>query len=60
MIGVHPAHHSVDLPVQRFFGLGGALRVAWYGDCLPSRDFPILIDLYLAGRLVIYLLDRLH
>ena len=23
----------------------------WYGDCLPSRDFPMLIDLYLQGRL---------
>ncbi|GAC1334650.1 MAG: S-(hydroxymethyl)mycothiol dehydrogenase [Chloroflexota bacterium] len=51
MIGVHPAHHSVDLPVQRFFGLGGALRVAWYGDCLPSRDFPLLCNFYLQGEL---------
>src|SRR2546423_763703 len=23
----------------------------WYGDCLPSQDFPMLVDLYLAGRL---------
>ncbi len=34
-----------------FFGRGGALKSSWYGDCLPSRDFPMLIDLYLQGRL---------
>ena len=33
------------------FGRGGALRSSWYGDCLPSRDFPLLIDLYLEGKL---------
>ena len=33
------------------FGRGGALKPSWYGDCLPSRDFPMLIDLYLQGRL---------
>jgi S-(hydroxymethyl)mycothiol dehydrogenase len=34
-----------------FFGRGGRLKPSWYGDCLPSRDFPVLIDLYLQGRL---------
>jgi S-(hydroxymethyl)mycothiol dehydrogenase len=33
-----------------FFGRGGALKPSWYGDCLPSRDFPLLVDLYLQGR----------
>ena len=33
-----------------FFGRGGALKPSWYGDCLPSRDFPLLISLYLQGR----------
>ena len=33
------------------FGRGGALKSSWYGDCLPSRDFPLLIDLFLQGRL---------
>ena len=33
------------------FGRGGALKSSWYGDCLPSRDFPVLIDLYLSGKL---------
>ena len=45
---------SVNLP--RYFDLGGSLRVSWYGDCLPSRDFPLLVDWYLKGDL---LLDQL-
>jgi len=40
-----------DLPMIEFFGRGGALKPSWYGDCLPSRDFPLLVDLYLQGRL---------
>jgi S-(hydroxymethyl)mycothiol dehydrogenase len=34
-----------------FFSRGGSLKSSWYGDCLPSRDFPTLVDLYLQGRL---------
>ncbi len=40
-----------DLPLIDFFSRGGSLKSSWYGDCLPSRDFPLLIDLYLQGRL---------
>ncbi|MGH3413292.1 MAG: zinc-binding dehydrogenase, partial [Marmoricola sp.] len=40
-----------DLPLLDLFGRGGALRSSWYGDCLPSRDFPMLVDLYRQGRL---------
>ena len=40
-----------SIPMIEFFGRGGALKPSWYGDCLPSRDFPLLIDLYLQGRL---------
>ncbi len=39
-----------DIPMIDFFGRGGALKPSWYGDCLPERDFPTLIDLYLQGR----------
>lgn len=39
-----------DIPMIDFFGRGGQLRPSWYGDCLPSRDFPTLVDLYLQGR----------
>jgi len=38
------------IPMIEFFGRGGALKPSWYGDCLPSRDFPMLIDLFLQGR----------
>jgi S-(hydroxymethyl)mycothiol dehydrogenase len=41
----------LELPMIDFFGRGGSLRPSWYGDCLPSRDFPLLVDLYLQGRL---------
>ncbi len=45
-----PAMVMPDIPMIEFFGRGGALKPSWYGDCLPSRDFPMLIDLYLQGR----------
>jgi S-(hydroxymethyl)mycothiol dehydrogenase len=51
-VGVpNPDMRLPDLPMIEFFGRGGALKPSWYGDCLPSRDFPMLIDLYLQGRL---------
>ena len=40
-----------DIPLIDVFGRGGALKSSWYGDCLPSRDFPMLVDLYRQGRL---------
>jgi S-(hydroxymethyl)mycothiol dehydrogenase len=50
-VGVPDPTMTVELPMIEFFGRGGALKPSWYGDCLPSRDFPMLIDLYLSGRL---------
>jgi S-(hydroxymethyl)mycothiol dehydrogenase len=50
-VGVPDPSMRVELPMIDFFGRGGALKPSWYGDCLPSRDFPLLIDLYLQGRL---------
>jgi S-(hydroxymethyl)mycothiol dehydrogenase len=50
-VGVPDPTMTVEVPMIEFFGRGGALKPSWYGDCLPSRDFPMLIDLYLAGRL---------
>ena len=50
-VGVPNPTMKVELPLIDLFGRGGALKSSWYGDCLPSRDFPMLIDLYLAGRL---------
>jgi len=42
---------TIELPFLEVFGRGGALKSSWYGDCLPSRDFPMLVDLYRQGRL---------
>jgi S-(hydroxymethyl)mycothiol dehydrogenase len=50
-VGVPAPDMTVELPLIELFGRGGALKSSWYGDCLPSRDFPILIDLYLRGKL---------
>ena len=51
LVGVPEPDMRLDLPLIEYFGRGGALKSSWYGDCLPSRDFPMLIDLYLQGRL---------
>ena len=50
-VGVPAPGMTIELPMIEFFGRGGTLKPSWYGDCLPSRDFPMLIDLYLQGRL---------
>ncbi len=50
-VGVPAPDMNVELPMIELFGRGGALKSSWYGDCLPSRDFPMLIDLYLSGKL---------
>ena len=50
-VGVPTPDMRIDLPMIEFFGRGGRLKPSWYGDCLPSRDFPVLVDLYLQGRL---------
>ena len=50
-VGVPDPQMRIELPMIEFFGRGGRLKPSWYGDCLPSRDFPMLIDLYLQGRL---------
>jgi S-(hydroxymethyl)mycothiol dehydrogenase len=50
-VGVPTPQMRIDLPMIEFFGRGGRLKPSWYGDCVPSRDFPMLIDLYLNGRL---------
>ncbi|MER5433748.1 S-(hydroxymethyl)mycothiol dehydrogenase [Streptomyces sp. NPDC002588] len=51
LVGVPTPEMKLELPLLDVFGRGGTLKSSWYGDCLPSRDFPMLIDLYLQGRL---------
>jgi S-(hydroxymethyl)mycothiol dehydrogenase len=50
-VGVPNPTMTIELPMIELFGRGGALKSSWYGDCLPTRDFPMLIDLYLKGKL---------
>jgi S-(hydroxymethyl)mycothiol dehydrogenase len=51
LVGVPTPGMRIELTLLDVFGRGGALKSSWYGDCLPERDFPVLIDLYLQGRL---------
>jgi S-(hydroxymethyl)mycothiol dehydrogenase len=55
LVGVPTPDMRLDMPLLDFFSHGGALKSSWYGDCLPERDFPVLVDLYQQGRLA---LDR--
>jgi S-(hydroxymethyl)mycothiol dehydrogenase len=51
LVGVPTPEMTIELPLLDVFGRGGALKSSWYGDCLPTRDFPMLTDLYLQGRI---------
>ncbi|MCX2182531.1 S-(hydroxymethyl)mycothiol dehydrogenase [Streptomyces sp. SKN60] len=51
LVGVPTPEMKLELPLLDVFGRGGALKSSWYGDCLPSRDFPMLIDLNQQGRI---------
>src|SRR3954471_20315925 len=51
LVGVPTPDMRLELPLIDLFGRGGSIKSSWYGDCLPSRDFPMLIDLHLQGRL---------
>ncbi len=50
LVGVPSPDMTITLPLLEVFGRGGAIKSSWYGDCLPSRDFPMLVDLYRQGR----------
>jgi S-(hydroxymethyl)mycothiol dehydrogenase len=51
LVGVPTPDMKIELPLIDVFGRGGATKSSWYGDCLPSRDFPMFVDLFLQGRL---------
>lgn len=51
LVGVPSPDAALELPLLDVFGRGGALKSSWYGDCLPSRDFPMLVDLHQQGRI---------
>ena len=51
LVGVPTPDMKLEMPLVDFFSRGGALKSSWYGDCLPERDFPVLVDLSQQGRL---------
>ncbi|OBF34919.1 S-(hydroxymethyl)mycothiol dehydrogenase [Mycobacterium sp. ACS1612] len=51
LVGVPTPDMTLEMPLIDFFSRGGVLKSSWYGDCLPERDFPALVDLYQQGRL---------
>jgi S-(hydroxymethyl)mycothiol dehydrogenase len=51
LVGVPSPDAKVELPMIEIFGRGGSTKSSWYGDCLPTRDFPLLIDMHLSGRI---------
>ncbi|KIQ20696.1 S-(hydroxymethyl)mycothiol dehydrogenase [Rhodococcus sp. MEB064] len=51
LVGVPTPEMTLEMPLIDFFSRGGSLKSSWYGDCLPERDFPMLVDLYQQGRL---------
>ena len=51
LVGVPTPKMKLDMPMIDFFSRGGSLKSSWYGDCVPERDFPMLVDLYMQGRL---------
>ncbi len=55
LVGVPTPDLTLEMPLIDFFSRGGTLKSSWYGDCLPERDFPVLVDLYRQGR---FPLDR--
>lgn len=50
LVGVPNPSMRVEMPLVDFFSHGGSVKSSWYGDCLPSRDFPALVELYQQGR----------
>ncbi|RVW01275.1 S-(hydroxymethyl)mycothiol dehydrogenase [Rhodococcus xishaensis] len=51
LVGVPTPDMTIEMPLVDFFSRGGSLKSSWYGDCLPERDFPMLVDLHMQGRL---------
>ncbi|MEX3564212.1 S-(hydroxymethyl)mycothiol dehydrogenase [Corynebacterium phoceense] len=50
MVGVPNLTDHIDIPAIDVYGRGGSIRPAWYGDCLPERDFPAYTALFQAGK----------
>jgi S-(hydroxymethyl)mycothiol dehydrogenase len=56
LVGVPPPDAEIALPLSELFGYRRRVLVSWYGNCLGTRDFPLLTRWYRQGKL---LLDEL-
>ncbi len=45
-----PSSSIAEVPLGRLYDLGGSIRFSWYGDCLPTRDFPTVATWYEQGK----------
>lgn len=44
LVGVPAPEMELDQPLLDVFGRGGSLKSSWYGGCLPSRAFSMLVS----------------
>lgn len=51
MLGLPSPDQHLDIPLHELRVRSGSIKSAWYGDTLPSRDFPALIGSYRQGLL---------
>lgn len=51
LVGVPAPGTTWNAPLDEVFGRGGSIKSAWYGDTLPSRDFPMFVQHYKLGNL---------
>lgn len=51
LVGVPAPGTTWQAPLDEVFGRGGPIKSAWYGDTLPSRDFPMFVQHYQLGNL---------
>jgi S-(hydroxymethyl)mycothiol dehydrogenase len=51
LVGVPAPDETLELSLRDMFARGGSLKSSWYGDCLPSRDIPMLIEECKLGRI---------
>jgi S-(hydroxymethyl)glutathione dehydrogenase/alcohol dehydrogenase len=51
LVGLGPRSESVPLGAGTFTRADKVLTSAYYGGCVPARDFPRILDLYVDGRL---------
>ncbi len=51
LVGVPAPGATLEVPLDELFGHGGSIKSSWYGDTLPTRDFPMFVQHYQLGNL---------